>query len=152
MDKKEFFKELDEFIDGLRDKKDDVKILNFVVEKLDSIPKDIQKHIADKTGLMEISIENTINFYPKFRTKVSDIKEVAVCTGMNCGPAGGQDIYNALVEILEVDKNGLSKDGKIILNKKRCFGRCPKGPNVSIDGEIYSFMTLQDVKRRLGLK
>lgn len=154
MEKKEFFKELEEFIDGLRDKKDDVKILNFVVEKLDAIPKDVQKFIADKTGLMEISIENTINFYPKFRNKVRDksVTEVAVCTGMNCGPSGGQHIYDSLVEILEVDENGVSKDGKIVLSKKRCFGRCPKGPNVSIDGEIHSFMTLEDVKRRLNLK
>ena len=153
MEKKEFYDELEKFIDGLRDKKDDVRILNFVVEKLDAIPKDVQKFIADKTGLMEISIENTINFYPKFRNKVKDksVKEVAVCTGMNCGPSGGQDIYNALVELLEVDSEGLSKDGKIMLSKKRCFGRCAKGPNVSIDGEIYSFMTLKDVKRKLGL-
>lgn len=154
MEKKEFLKELDEFIDGLRDKRDDVKILNFVVEKLDAIPKDIQKFIADKTGLMEISIENTINFYPKFRNKVKDksIREVAVCTGMNCGPAGGQDIYDSLAQILEVDNDGVSKDGKIVLSKKRCFGRCPKGPNVSIDGEIYSYMTLEKVKNRLDLK
>ena len=30
---KEFYKELEEFIENLRDKKDDVKILNFVIEK-----------------------------------------------------------------------------------------------------------------------
>lgn len=151
MENKEFLEELGAFIDGLKDKRDDVKILNFVVEKLDSIPKYVQKYIADKTGMMEISIENTINFYPKFRNKVRSVREVAVCTGLNCGPAGGKEMYDALVDILEVDSNGLSKDGKIILTSKRCFGRCPKGPNVSIDGEIYNFMTLKDVKRKLGL-
>ena len=67
---KEFYAELEEFINGLKDKKNDVKILNFVLEKLDAIPEEVQKFIADKTGLLEISIENTINFYPKFRNKV----------------------------------------------------------------------------------
>lgn len=148
---KEFYKELEEFIENLRDKKDDVRILSFVVEKLDSIPKEVQKFIADKTGIMEISIENTINFYPKFRSKVSEIREVAICTGMNCGPAGGFEIFNEIATLLKIDKNGLSQDGKIMLTNKRCFGRCSKGPNVSIDGEIYSFMTTQDVKRKLGL-
>ncbi len=148
---KDFYKELEEFIDRLKDKKDDVKILNFVVEKLDSIPKEVQKFIADKTGLMEISIENTINFYPKFRSKVSDVKEVAICTGMSCGPAGGFEIFNEIATLLKIDKNGLSQDGKIMLTNKRCFGRCSKGPNISIDGEIYSLMSLQDVKRKLGL-
>ena len=138
---KDFYKELEEFIDGLKDKKDDVKILNFVVEKLDSIPKEVQKFIADKT----------INFYPKFRSKVSDVKEVAICTGMSCGPAGGFEIFNEIATLLKIDKNGLSQDGKIMLTNKRCFGRCSKGPNVSIDGEIYSLMSLQDVKRKLGL-
>ena len=36
---KEFYKELEEFIENLRDKKDDVKILNFVIEKIDSTLK-----------------------------------------------------------------------------------------------------------------
>lgn len=148
---KEFYKELEEFIENLRDKKDDVKILNFVVERLDSIPKEVQKFIADKTGLMELTIESTINFYPKFRSKVSDIKEVAVCTGMNCGPAGGFEIFNEIATLLKIDKNGLSEDGKILLTNKRCFGRCAKGPNVSIDGEIYSLMSVADVKKKLGL-
>ena len=31
------------------------------------------------------------------------------------------------------------------------FWRCAKGPNVSIDGEIYSLMSLQDVKRKLWI-
>lgn len=148
---KEFYRKLEEFIEGLSDKKDDVKILNFVIEKINSIPKEVQKFIADKTGLMEISIENTINFYPKFRSRVSEIKEVAVCTGMNCGPAGGYEIYNNIATLLKIDKNGLSQDGKVLLTNKRCFGRCAKGPNISIDGEIYSFMNIADVKRKLGL-
>lgn len=148
---KDFYRELENFIESLKDKKDDVKILNFVVEKIDTIPKEVQKFIAEKTGLMEITIENTIKFYPKFRSKVNDVKEVAVCTGMNCGPSGGQEIYNELVKLLNPDKNGLSQDGKIILTNKRCFGRCAKGPNVSIDGEIYSFMSLKDIKRKLDL-
>lgn len=151
MVEKEFFKELEEYIEGLRDKRDDVKILDFVVERLDSIPKEVQKFICEKTGMMEISLENTINFYPRFRSRVSDIKEVAVCTGMNCGPMGGYSIFNELASILEIDKNGVSKDGKIVLTTKRCFGRCSKGPNISVDGEIYSFMNLQDIKRKLGL-
>ncbi|WP_291259334.1 NAD(P)H-dependent oxidoreductase subunit E [Fusobacterium sp.] len=148
---KDFYSELEEFIAKLSDKKDDVKILNYVLDRLGAIPKEVQKFIAEKTGLMEITIENTINFYPKFRGKDSRVKEVAVCVGMNCGPAGGQQIYNELVKILEPDEKGLSKDGKILLTTKRCFGRCAKGPNVSIDGVIYSLMNLQDVKRKLGL-
>ena len=39
---KEFYIELEEFIENLKDKNDDVKILNFVVERLDSIPKEVQ--------------------------------------------------------------------------------------------------------------
>ena len=123
---KEFYTELEEFINGLKDKKNDVKILNFVLEKLDAIPVEVQKFIADKT-------------------------EVSICVGMTCG-VYGKGFYDELAEILEVDENGVSKDGKILLTTKRCFGRCNKGPNVSIDGEIYSMMTMPELKNRLGLK
>lgn len=150
---KEFYNELEEYINSLKDKKDDVKILNFVIEKLDSIPVEVQKFIAEKTGLMEISIENTINFYPKFRNKVAGKKvtEVAICVGMTCG-SWGRGYYDELAKILEIDENGISKDGKIQLTTKRCFGRCAKGPNMSIDGTIYSMVTMDEIKRRLNLK
>lgn len=150
---KEFYKELEEYINTLKDKRDDVKILNFVIEKIDSIPVEVQKFIAEKTGLMEISIENTINFYPKFRNKVSGkkLKEVAICVGMTCG-SWGKGYYDELAKILEIDENGISKDGKIQLTTKRCFGRCAKGPNMSIDGTIYSMVTMEEIKRRLDLK
>lgn len=150
---KEFYEELEEYINSLKDKKDDVKILNFVIEKLDSIPVEVQKFIAEKTGLMEISIENTINFYPKFRNKVAGkkVKEVAICVGMTCG-SWGKGYYDELAKILEIDEKGISKDGKIQLTTKRCFGRCAKGPNMSIDGTIYSMVTMDEIKRRLNLK
>lgn len=150
---KEFYNELEEYINSLKDKKDDVKILNFVIEKLDSIPVEVQKFIAEKTGLMEISIENTINFYPKFRNKVAGKKvtEVAICVGMTCG-SWGKGYYDELAKILEIDEKGISKDGKIQLTIKRCFGRCAKGPNMSIDGTIYSMVTMDEIKRRLNLK
>lgn len=150
---KEFYKELEEYINTLKDKRDDVKILNFVIEKIDSIPVEVQKFIAEKTGLMEISIENTINFYPKFRNKASGkkLKEVAICVGMTCG-SWGKGYYDELAKILEIDENGISKDGKIQLTTKRCFGRCAKGPNMSIDGTIYSMVTMDEIKRRLNLK
>lgn len=150
---KEFYNELEEYINSLKDKKDDVKILNFVIEKLDSIPVEVQKFIAEKTGLMEISIENTINFYPKFRNKVAGkkVKEVAICVGMTCG-SWGKGYYDELAKILEIDEKGISKDGKIQLTTKRCFGRCAKGPNTSIDGTIYSMVTMDEIKRRLNLK
>lgn len=150
---KEFYNELEEYINSLKDKKDDVKILNFVIEKLDNIPVEVQKFIAEKTGLMEISIENTINFYPKFRNKVAGkkVKEVAICVGMTCG-SWGKGYYDELAKILEIDEKGISKDGKIQLTTKRCFGRCAKGPNMSIDGTIYSMVTMDEIKRRLNLK
>ena len=150
---KEFYNELEEYINSLKDKKDDVKILNFVIEKLDSIPVEVQKFIVEKTGLMEISIENTINFYPKFRNRVAEKKvtEVAICVGMTCG-SWGKGYYDELAKILEIDEKGISKDGKIQLTTKRCFGRCAKGPNMSIDGTIYSMVTMDEIKRRLNLK
>lgn len=150
---KEFYKELEEYINTLKDKRDDVKILNFVIEKIDSIPVEVQKFIAEKTGMMEISIENTINFYPKFRNKAlgKKIKEVAICVGMTCG-SWGKGYYDELAKILEIDENGISKDGKIQLTTKRCFGRCAKGPNMSINGTIYSMVTMDEIKRRLDLK
>lgn len=152
MKNKEFLAKLGDYIDTLSNKNDEVKILNFVIENDELITKDVIKLISEKTGIWDISIENTIKFYPKFSSKTGEkkeIKDIEICTGMNCGPRGGQKMYDEICKILKVDEDGVSADGKIKISQKRCFGRCKIGPNISVDGEIFSHMTLEKLLAKI---
>ncbi len=58
----EFYRKLEEYIEGLTDKKNDKKILEFVMEEIGYIPKEVQEFIAEKTGLFPFTIKGTIDF------------------------------------------------------------------------------------------
>lgn len=143
-----FYDDLGKFIEK---NKDEMEILNYVIENTDYITPEIIKFICDKSGIWDISLNNTIKFYPKFKSRLKSEEEnkkveLIICTGMNCGPRGGVKLYEKMQEL---DVEGIE------LSNRRCFGRCKIGPNLSIDGEIYSHMNfekLRDILKERGIK
>lgn len=140
---KEFFKELDEYIDNLEDKKNEIPILNFVLSKLGEIPEEVLEYICKKTGIWEITIKNTINFYPKYQVKKTKGDKVSIvyCSGRNCKERS--------LEILEKLKEDKELFEKVQLKEKNCFGCCPMGPVMEIDGLLYYKINLEKIKRAL---
>ncbi|MEG0136761.1 MAG: NAD(P)H-dependent oxidoreductase subunit E, partial [Cetobacterium sp.] len=84
---KEFYEKLDEYIELLEDKKNDYKILCFVVDELGYIPDETLDYIAKKIDVFKFSLEGTIKFYPKLQ-KVRTKHYVQICIGRNCVQKG----------------------------------------------------------------
>ncbi|MGL5796669.1 MAG: NAD(P)H-dependent oxidoreductase subunit E, partial [Cetobacterium sp.] len=78
----EFYDELDKFINGLENKKDDYKILSFVLDELHYIPDEVLAYISKKIDMFQFSLESTIKFYPKLQ-KARTKFYVQICTGRN---------------------------------------------------------------------
>lgn len=146
---KEFYDELEEFIRGLSDQKDDYKILSFVLEKLGYIPEETKEYIARRIDVLPVTIENTIKFYPKFHHDRQ--KRVIICMG-RCCISEGTAFYEQLEKILQPDEDGISKDGRWVLEKNLCFGRCQGAPVVSIDEVVYSHTDMELIKKKMGIK
>lgn len=146
---REFYDELEEFIKNLADRKDDYKILSFVLEKLGYIPEETKEYIARRIDVLPITLENTIKFYPKFHHDRQ--KRVMICIGRCCA-GEGEVFYEKLEKLLQIDEEGVSKDRKWVLEKNLCFGRCQGAPVVSIDEVIYSHADMELIKKKMGMK
>ncbi|MGL5122904.1 MAG: NAD(P)H-dependent oxidoreductase subunit E [Fusobacteriaceae bacterium] len=147
---KEFLEKLDKFISEQSDKKNEIQILNFMLEEQGEITDEAIKIIAEKTGIWDLTIKNTINFYPKYQKKnYSKLTEIVYCNGRNCKEKT-EKIIDELKEIIKFNKNGISLNGKFKLLEKRCFGQCNIGPNIEINGLLYNKINIKKLK--LGLK
>jgi len=148
---KEFYEKLEEYIEGLTDKKDDKKILEFVMEEIGYIPKEVQDFIGEKTGLFPFTIKGTIDFYPKFKETIEKIgpKEVKVCSGMGCSGRGSGKLLKKMKELMGVEVDETTEDGRFSLGTQRCFGKCAVGPNVYVDDRGYHRVEEEDLARIL---
>lgn len=61
--------------------------------------------------------------------------KVEFCTGTACHLMGAHELKMFLM-------NNRSLADKIELSAKTCLGECGKGPNVKINGKLYSNMTV----------
>ncbi len=147
----EFYDKLGSFIDEMSNKKDDKKILEFVMDEIGYIPEEVQEFIAKKTGLFIFTIKGTIDFYPKFKESLDRVgpKEVKVCIGMGCSGRGSGKLLDRVKEILGVEVGEITLDNKFRLETQRCFGKCAIGPNIYIDDNGYHKVNEEDLLRIL---
>lgn len=134
---KEFYQELDNYIENLEDKKNDYKVLSFVVDELGYLPDEVLNYIAKKMDIFPFSLESTIKFYPKLQ-KARTKNYVQICTGRNCIQPG---LKEKLAELKsEVD---------FPIEERHCLGRCGKGSALKINEEYCSYKTLEELEKLL---
>ncbi|MGL5918684.1 MAG: NAD(P)H-dependent oxidoreductase subunit E [Cetobacterium sp.] len=133
----EFYDELDKFINGLENKKDDYKILSFVLDELHYIPDEVLAYISKKIDMFQFSLESTIKFYPKLQ-KARTKFYVQICTGRNCSQAG---LKEKIVEL----KNKV----EFIIEERHCLGRCSRGSSLKINESYYSYKSLDELEKIL---
>lgn len=76
--------------------------------------------------------------------KLADYKhKLVVCTGERCGKRGNVSVLKALKKEFQIGKDGFSQDKRIYLTTQNCMKRCKDGPNLTIDGELFSHMTAE---------
>lgn len=71
--------------------------------------------------------------------------KITVCLGSSCFARGNEEHLNFIEKY--VDENNL--DAKIDISGSRCEGKCAQGPNITIDGNLYSNITKDKLKEIL---
>lgn len=143
----EFYQNLEKFINEMEDKRDEIQVLNFVMREIGYIPLEVQEFLADKTDLFLVTIQNAIDFFPRYKSSIDNIVDIKVCNGMGC-----LSILEEIKEMLGIEVGESTKDGKYRLTTQRCFGKCTKGPNVSVDGVLYNNVTIKSLENLMKIK
>ncbi|WP_426710212.1 NAD(P)H-dependent oxidoreductase subunit E [Cetobacterium sp. SF1] len=138
----DFYNKLNKFIENLPDKKNDYKILTFVMEELGCIPEEVKEYICKKTDIFPFTLEGTIKFYSKLNKNSK--KTLKICTGRVCGKRGE--------ELLKRLKDDEIISQKYILDEVKCLGQCQKGPNIYLENEVYNIKNIEELIRFLREK
>lgn len=109
------------------------------------LPIEVQKIIADKTCVSLEEIFGIVSFYAQFKLNPDGQYAIAVCLGTACYVKGSGDIIEKISEKLNVPIGSTSADGKYSIEATRCIGACGLAPVLTVNGEVYGRLTVDDV-------
>jgi NADP-reducing hydrogenase subunit HndA len=122
-----------------------IPILHEAQEIYGYLPFEVQKNIAEKTGIPMSSIYGVVTFYSQFSLMPKGEYKIAVCLGTACYVKGSGDILDKIKENIGVPVGECGGDGKFSLEATRCIGACGLAPVLTVNEDVYGRVILDDV-------
>lgn len=102
---------------------------------------------AEALELTTAEVTAVSTFYSMYRRKPSGDYQVGVCTNTLCAVMGGDAIYSALREHLDVGDGETTGDGKVTLEHIECNAACDFAPVLMVNWEFFDNQTVESAKR-----
>lgn len=113
------------------------------------IPEDSVRQIAESLKMPQGDIYGIITFYSQFTLTPKAKYNIDVCLGTACFVLGAQDVLDKILSKLNVQVGEMTADGKWIVTSCRCLGCCGLAPAITINGEVYGKLKVEDVDKIL---
>ncbi len=111
------------------------------------IPEMSVELIAKHLQMPESEIYGIITFYSQFSLTPRAKYNIDVCLGTACFVLGANDILQKILAKLNVKVGETTKDGKWIVTSCRCLGCCGLAPAITINGEVYGKLKVEDIDK-----
>ncbi len=109
------------------------------------LPIEVQSIIAKGLGVTLAEVYGVVTFYTQFSLNPKGEYQISVCLGTACYVKGSGDIINKVKEILGIDVDGCTSDGKYSLTATRCIGACGLAPVMTVNDDVYGRLVVDDV-------
>lgn len=122
-----------------------IPVLHKAQEIYGYLPIEVQTMIADGLSVPLAEVYGVVTFYTQFSLNPKGEYKVGVCLGTACYVKGSGDILEKFKELLKIDVDGCTPDGKFSLEATRCIGACGLAPVFTINEDVYGRITADDV-------
>ena len=96
---------------------------------------------ADVLGLTEAEVSGVATFYTQYKRHPNGEYTVGVCTNTLCAIMGGDQIWDAVSDHLDLGHDETTGDGVITLERVECNAACDFAPVVMVNWEFYDNQT-----------
>ena len=102
--------------------------------------------IAKILDIETAEVSAVATFYTQYKRKPVGEYHVGVCTNTLCAVMGGDAIFSALKDHLDIENDGVTDDGKVSLEHIECNAACDYAPVVMANWEFYDNQTVESAK------
>lgn len=106
-------------------------------------------------GLLEIppsAVLDTISFYTHYWTHPKGKKVITVCRSVSCMLMGGDEVFEAVRDKLQIGEHGTTPDGEYSLMTEECLAGCDYAPCLLINEKLHRNVKVADFPRLLADK
>ncbi|CAM3509944.1 NADH-quinone oxidoreductase subunit NuoE [Deinococcus frigens] len=93
--------------------------------------------IAALCGTTATEVRSVMSFYSTYHTLPTGKYHLQVCSTVMCSLAGSDELWDHLVETLDVQPGEVSPDGRFSVQKVECLGSCGTAPMMQINDDGY---------------
>jgi NADH-quinone oxidoreductase subunit F len=123
-----------------------IPVLQAIQERYNYLPEAALNRVCEITDITPASITGVATFYSQFRTRPAGRHFIKVCIGTACHVMGGETIFQAFKQYLDIAKDEDTDSERLFtVEKVACLGCCMLAPAVQIDDITYGFLNTQKV-------
>ena len=98
-------------------------------------------YIAKKLGLKITQLYDVITFYSALHDRPRAKYPLEICSSAPCRVNDSDSLLDILKDILGIDLDEVTYDGRFTIQKTPCFGACDVAPAVRVNGVVYGKLT-----------
>lgn len=125
-------------------------ILHKIQDKYGYLSEEHMYEVAQRLQVPASTVSGVSTFYHFFRLQPRGKYAISVCMGTACFVKGADKVLNAFQTELGIGLGETTKDGMFSLENTRCLGVCGLAPVVTINEQVYSRVTLQQVSELIN--
>ncbi len=114
-----------------------IPILNHVNRMLGYLPSESLEKISEQLKSPRSNLFSVASFYHMLSTKPRGKHVIQFCESAPCHVVGGREVWQALLDILQIQDGETTADGQWSLITTSCLGLCGVGPVIVIDDDAY---------------
>lgn len=101
---------------------------------------------AEVVGLAPAEVAAVATFYTMYKRRPVGKHHIGVCVNPQCGILGGEAIFQALADDLEIGNDETSADGNFTIERIECQAACTHAPVMTIDWEFMDDMSIDKMR------
>ena len=121
-------------------------VLQHAQEIYGYLPIEVVTRIAHGLNVSVEEVYGVVTFYAQFSLYPKGKYNVAVCLGTACYVKGAGDVMDKLKQVLGIKEGEITPDGHFSIEATRCIGCCGLAPVLTVNGEVYGKVTVDQVK------
>jgi NADH:ubiquinone oxidoreductase subunit E len=118
-----------------------IPILIDINDALGYLPAEALTELSSLMRVPQSQLFSVAGFYQMLSTKKRGKHVVQFCESAPCHVAGGQKVWEALLDVLNIKAGETSADGQWTLLTTSCLGACGVGPVMMVDEDIFGNLT-----------
>ena len=95
------------------------------------------EEIADILGLHATEVKGVMSFYSTYHEQPLGRFHLQICSTLSCSLAGSDEMYDFLVEELDIVNGETDREGLFSLQKVECLGSCGTAPVLQVNDSYY---------------